>query len=191
LQCRNIYVLPGVPKYFKNKVDALASYLIRTVSLERSVTYKVVISMDETRIVECLNEIVDKHPYVSIGSYPVLDQPDYKTLITLEGKEGPSLFPGETRVTLRRRSESLIRQQQQEQSINNNSKLTSNRGSSVPLTTTSFSNSIRNNSVASALSGIVFTKGEMDLHVKAALADLVDRLPDGSVLRVDNCDELK
>jgi len=168
LQCRNIYVLPGVPKFFEDKVSSLASYL--STSIERSATYKVVLSVDETSIVEALNGVVKRHPYVSIGSYPFFEHPDFKTVVTLEGREGPSLFPGETRITIRKRSESLLRQISEQ----NATTLDGVDGAS-PMSSNALG---------------LFTKEEMDLHVKMALADLVSVLPEGSVLRVDNNDDL-
>ncbi len=84
LQCRNIFVLPGVPEFFEKKVQSLASYL--STQLERSVTYKVVLSIDEASIVDILNEAVDRHPHVTFGSYPFVSHPEYKTVVTLEGR---------------------------------------------------------------------------------------------------------
>jgi hypothetical protein len=191
LQCRNIYVLPGVPRFFKSKIDSLASHLIKSATIERSETYKVVLSVDENAIVEVLNEIVCRHPYVSIGSYPFFEHSEYKTIVTLEGKEGPPLFPGETRVTLRKRSESLfIYHQQQnvtsssigvaisgEQRINSSDSLNIGLGPSGNAT------------LSSPIYGL-FTKEEMDLNVRMALDDLISVLPDGSVIQVDNEDFL-
>jgi hypothetical protein len=147
--------------------------------------------VDENAIVEVLNEIVCRHPYVSIGSYPFFEHSEYKTIVTLEGKEGPPLFPGETRVTLRKRSESLfIYHQQQnvtsssigvaisgEQRINSSDSLNIGLGPSGNAT------------LSSPIYGL-FTKEEMDLNVRMALDDLISVLPDGSVIQVDNEDFL-
>ena len=83
LQCRNVFVLPGVPQFFEKKITNLAIYL--SSQLERSVTYKVVLSIDEASIVEALNGVVSRHPKVSFGSYPFMDHPAVKTVVTLEG----------------------------------------------------------------------------------------------------------
>ena len=37
-------------------------------------------------IVTALNATVKAHPHVTIGSYPIVDNPDHKTIITLEGR---------------------------------------------------------------------------------------------------------
>jgi len=83
LQCRNIFILPGVPQFFETKITSLAVYL--SSQLERSITYKVVLSVDEASIVEALNQVVSRHPMVSFGSYPFMDHPAVKTVVTLEG----------------------------------------------------------------------------------------------------------
>lgn len=190
LQCRNIYVLPGVPRFFKAKVDALASYLIKSATIERSETYKVVLSVDENSIVELLNEIVCRHPYVSIGSYPFFENSNYKTIVTIEGKEGPPLFPGETRVTLRKRSESLFIYHQQQNATTSSivGIIDGKRSNSSTLLNTGISSSATT-TLSSPMYGL-FTKEEMDLNVRMALDDLISVLPDGSVLQVDNHDFL-
>eukprot|EP00537_Pseudo-nitzschia_pungens_P013429 CAMPEP_0172386754 /NCGR_PEP_ID=MMETSP1061-20121228/4212_1 /TAXON_ID=37318 /ORGANISM="Pseudo-nitzschia pungens, Strain cf. pungens" /LENGTH=725 /DNA_ID=CAMNT_0013116215 /DNA_START=318 /DNA_END=2498 /DNA_ORIENTATION=+ len=82
LQCRNIFVLPGVPEFFSKKIENVAAYL--SSQLERSVVYKIVLSVDEPSIVDVLNRAVEKHSRVSIGSYPFVSHPEFKTVVTLE-----------------------------------------------------------------------------------------------------------
>lgn len=84
LQCSNIFILPGVPQFFQKKVEHVAKYL--STELERSVAFKVVLSIDEDAIVPILNSVVERNPLVSFGSYPFVDHPEYKTVVTLEGK---------------------------------------------------------------------------------------------------------
>eukprot|EP00977_Amphora_coffeiformis_P005948 scaffold1267_cov171-Amphora_coffeaeformis.AAC.24 len=84
LQCRNIFVLPGVPEFFEKKIADVAGYL--SCQLERAPGYKVILSVDENTIVPVLNRVVANHPNVSVGSYPFVNQPDRKTVITLEGR---------------------------------------------------------------------------------------------------------
>ena len=84
LQCSNIFILPGVPQFFQKKVEHVAKYL--STELERSVAFKVVLSIDEVAIVPILNSVVERNPLVSFGSYPFVDHPEYKTVVTLEGK---------------------------------------------------------------------------------------------------------
>lgn len=134
LQCQNIFVLPGVPQFFEKKINDLAVHL--SSQLERSVEYKVVLSVDEQSIVPLLNAAVEKHPDVTFGSYPFVGQPDVKTVVTLEGK-----VPRNTRF----KSHEMAKERQP-------------------------------------------TKEQMDFNVRCALDHLIEMLPQGSVLRVDNTD---
>ncbi|GKY98217.1 hypothetical protein MPSEU_000779400 [Mayamaea pseudoterrestris] len=84
LQVRNIFILPGVPEFFSAKIEDVSRYL--SCQLERSAAYKVVLSTDENTIVPILNAVVENHPNVSIGSYPFVSHPEYKTVITVEGR---------------------------------------------------------------------------------------------------------
>eukprot|EP00566_Odontella_aurita_P009011 CAMPEP_0113531206 /NCGR_PEP_ID=MMETSP0015_2-20120614/3370_1 /TAXON_ID=2838 /ORGANISM="Odontella" /LENGTH=812 /DNA_ID=CAMNT_0000430021 /DNA_START=39 /DNA_END=2477 /DNA_ORIENTATION=- /assembly_acc=CAM_ASM_000160 len=160
LQCGPIFVLPGVPQFFEKKICALANYL--SSELERSVSCRVVLSIDETSIVSCLNMVVQRHPNVAFGSYPFVGHPETKTVVTLEGRliEG-----GYTR----------------------------NSGRFLERTRSSPSSSGNIGHASTSVippAPLLFTKEEMDLNVETALADLLSKLPDGSVLRVDNNDDL-
>jgi molybdopterin-biosynthesis enzyme MoeA-like protein len=134
LQCRNIFVLPGVPDYFETKIGAVADY-VSSDAMERSAVYKVVLSVDEGTIVSVLNAAVKEHPEVAFGSYPFVSHPEFKTVLTLEGRLKSQQPP----VGLPRES---------------------------------------------------FTKVEMDHHVRLALDYLLTNLPEGSILRVENDDDL-
>jgi len=142
LQCRNMFILPGVPQLFEKKIKDVAAYL--STKLGKSVTFKVVLSIDENSIVPVLNAVVLNHPNVSFGSYPFVNHPEYKTVVTLEGRK----LEGGHR-----------------------------RNSGVKY------------DVALQLEGVKFSDWQRDIHVKVALSDLVNRLPEESVLRVDNNDE--
>eukprot|EP00548_Thalassiothrix_antarctica_P001025 CAMPEP_0194131250 /NCGR_PEP_ID=MMETSP0152-20130528/2058_1 /TAXON_ID=1049557 /ORGANISM="Thalassiothrix antarctica, Strain L6-D1" /LENGTH=638 /DNA_ID=CAMNT_0038825977 /DNA_START=112 /DNA_END=2028 /DNA_ORIENTATION=- len=84
LQCHNIFILPGVPQFFAKNMKDLAKFL--STQLERSATYKVVLSVDEASIVSILNDAVEHHPNVNFGSYPFIGRPDFQTVLTLEGR---------------------------------------------------------------------------------------------------------
>jgi FAD synthetase len=142
LQCRNIFVLPGVPEFFQKKIESLSVYL--SSQLDRSVSYRVVLSVDEPSIVQALNGVVKNHPQVIFGSYPFVSHPEVKTVVTLEGR----MIAG---------------------GISRNSTVFLDRRNLTQMQT-------------------VFSKEQMDLHVREALDELITALPDGSILRVDNND---
>lgn len=133
LQCRNIFVLPGVPEFFASKIEAVAHY-VSSDAMERSAVYKVVLSVDEATIVSVLNSAVEEYPEVTFGSYPFVSHPEFKTVLTLEG-----------------------RMKSQD---------------------------------AACDSGASFSKDQMDHHVRLALDYLLTYLPGGSILRVDDDDDL-
>lgn len=123
LQCRNIFILPGVPQFFAKKVNSVAEFL--ATELERTIVFKVVLSIDENSIVPILNNVVKNHPKVTFGSYPFVNHPDVKTVVTLEGNHSSD-----------------------------------------------------------------YGKDSTGIHVRVALSDLVNGLPPGSVLRVENNNDL-
>ena len=115
LQCQNIFILPGVPAFFEKKINQLAASskltnptttdevkeediglsmdqsaqtdtVQPTTTPPRSDTYRVVLALEEESIVSALNASVAAHPHVSFGSYPIVDDPQYKTIVTLEGR---------------------------------------------------------------------------------------------------------
>ena len=110
LQCKNIFILPGVPTFFQKKIQSIAAHLyslgdrssanseleseqstqlnrqFSTTPPLRTGTYRMILSIEENAIVEALNAAVAKNPLVSFGSYPLVDHPEYKTIITLEGR---------------------------------------------------------------------------------------------------------
>lgn len=167
LECRNVYILPGVPQFFESKIKALATYLLST-ELERSITYRVVLKCEEATIVEPLNEVVRAHPAVSFGSYPFVNHPDCKTVVTLEGR----LIDGGYTHTSGR----FLKLTQS----------SSSTGGTVDL------DRIRRDDVGEPQhrqslppAHCIYSKKQMDLNVELALSDLLSGLPDGSVLRVE------
>lgn len=162
LQCRNIYVLPGVPQFFEKKIELVAAHLSH--EMDRSEVYKVVLRVDENSIVDALNKVVSNNPYVSFGSYPFVGHPEFKTVVTMEGMI--------SNVDIDYRNMKLKRNKKIPEDI----KLKRNSGNEEP-------NPSEEN--------IVFTKDEMDMNVKLALEELLSELPAGSVLRVDTDENLE
>jgi len=166
LQCRNVYILPGVPQFFESKVKALATHLLST-ELERSITYRVVLSCEESAIVEPLNGVVRRHPAVSFGSYPFVDHPECKTVVTLEGR----LIDGGYTHTSGR----FLRMSQSASSAL--------VAADLDRTSRNIVEPPRRQSLPPA--HCIYSKKQMDVNVELALSDLLSDLPDGSVLRVE------
>ena len=82
-----VYVLPGVPKLFRLKFDAIASrfagepvHCTRLYTAER-----------ETAIAGRLDDIQGRFPSVEIGSYPRLGEVTYRVIVTLESRDPSAL----------------------------------------------------------------------------------------------------
>lgn len=81
VQVRNVYVLPGVPRFFQLKFDAIKERFRRTpFHLRRLYT-----NLDEGDIAGHLEE-AERRFEISVGSYPRYDGAEYSVLVTLESK---------------------------------------------------------------------------------------------------------
>ena len=109
LQCRTIFILPGIPDFFEPKLKQVLYSLAypspttttTTKPPPRSSSFKVLLSQEETTIVSQLNQVVERHEDqgVVFGSYPFVNQTDYKTVITIEGKRGTTTSSTSTTTT--------------------------------------------------------------------------------------------
>jgi FAD synthetase len=80
---RNVFILPGIPEIFQDKVVALRDRLrTRPWHLRQ-----VLVRENETRIAEFLNATLAAFPELLLGSYPKLTEPDYRVRLTLESKD--------------------------------------------------------------------------------------------------------
>jgi FAD synthetase len=79
---RNIFILPGIPQYLREKFALIkdrfrsASFYLRRIFLDA----------EESDIASVLNLVVEEKGDVTFGSYPVLDNPEYKIIVTAECK---------------------------------------------------------------------------------------------------------
>ena len=83
IRVENIYVLPGVPEIFREKLVSLRETL-------RSAPFhltRVFSSYGEGRLAPLMEQVVAAHRGVSVGSYPTLTAPDHRVLVTFESKE--------------------------------------------------------------------------------------------------------
>lgn len=142
LQVKQLFILPGIPEYFKDKVANLGAYI--GCQLKRSTAYKVVLQVHEDSIVPILNQVVKNHPSVVFGSYPFVSHPEYKTVITVEDR----LVPLE-------------------------------RASNIRSNSTVFDQSLLE---------MDNPKDFQNAAVQQALDELIQQLPEGSVLRVESDD---
>lgn len=81
LQCDNIFVLPGVPQFFSAKMMLMTKHFLKQHAVFE--TRKIVLDIEERSVVQQLDCLVERFPEVKIGSYPFVDHPEFKTIITL------------------------------------------------------------------------------------------------------------
>ena len=79
----NIYILPGIPEIFRDKVLALRPRLASDPFHLRVVYARAM----ESSIAEHLNRTLEQFPDLLLGSYPKLNDPEYQVRITLESKD--------------------------------------------------------------------------------------------------------
>ena len=87
INIHNVYIFPGIPKILHERFHAIkelfrdAPYYLKNVYLKYG----------EGVIAAMLNELLAKFPDLMLGSYPVLDVPEYKVKVTLESKDAAYL----------------------------------------------------------------------------------------------------
>jgi molybdenum cofactor synthesis domain-containing protein len=80
---KNVYIFPGIPKILQERFHSLkerfrdAPYYLKNVYVRYG----------EGIIATMLNDLLVKFPELMLGSYPVLDLPEYKVKVTLESKD--------------------------------------------------------------------------------------------------------
>jgi len=83
IRVENIYILPGIPEIFREKFQAIKSRFAVDPYFLRVVYTRAV----ESTIARYLNQTLEVFPLVQMGSYPKLDDPEYRVRITLESKD--------------------------------------------------------------------------------------------------------
>lgn len=80
---RNVYIFPGIPKILHERFQVIregfreAPYFLKLVYVREG----------EGVIASILTSLLTNFPELLLGSYPVLDNPEYKVKVTLESKD--------------------------------------------------------------------------------------------------------
>ena len=83
--CRNVYLLPGIPRLFAAKIGALRDVLRG----EEHAGASLYLSSDESAVASILSEVDEAYPEVKIGSYPKHEcSEDHQVWITVEAATG-------------------------------------------------------------------------------------------------------
>ena len=83
VKIKNIYILPGIPEILQQKFLALKGEFVS------SPYYLKIIYTNqyESVIAESLNETLEYYPELLLGSYPKMNDPEYRVKVTLESKD--------------------------------------------------------------------------------------------------------
>lgn len=83
IRYRNIYIFPGVPRILQERFAAIRE----TFREEPFFLKNIYVAAGEGAIAEILNGLLDEFPNVLLGSYPTLDNPEFKVKVTVESKD--------------------------------------------------------------------------------------------------------
>ena len=83
----NVFVFPGLPRIFEVKLPLLREHITASTPFVSRAVYTL---CRETDLAELLDRLVEEHPAVSIGSYPVMGEA-YTTRLTFDGKDAAAI----------------------------------------------------------------------------------------------------
>ncbi len=84
---RNVYIFPGIPKILQERFHAIKERFRESPYYLKNVYVR----YGEGIIAAMLNDLLVKYPEIMLGSYPMLDLPEYKVKVTLESKDADYL----------------------------------------------------------------------------------------------------
>ena len=87
INIHNVYIFPGIPSILQERFHAIKE-MFRDAPYHLKNVY---VRYGEGVIAEMLNNLLVEFPQLMLGSYPVLNLPDYKVKVTLESKDSSYL----------------------------------------------------------------------------------------------------
>ncbi len=87
VKIHNVYIFPGIPRILEERFHEIKE-IFRDTPYHLKNVY---VRYGEGVIAAILNDLLVKFPELMLGSYPVLDLPDYKVKVTLESKDSKYL----------------------------------------------------------------------------------------------------
>lgn len=84
----NVWVLPGVPQIFRAKLSVVREWVRGPVAFHSKA---VLTRLDEGALKPLLDQVVEAHPNVDIGSYPKWFDLSYKTKITFDSRDAAAV----------------------------------------------------------------------------------------------------
>lgn len=80
---RNVYIFPGIPEILRQKFHAIKERFREAPFHLR----KVYVTEGESAIADLLHDVLKEFPDLMLGSYPVINLPEYKVMLTLESRD--------------------------------------------------------------------------------------------------------
>jgi len=105
VRVHNAYVFPGVPRLVKLKFESSRTLFVGRPVLVR----RLFLSCSEHDVAQHLHDVLEVFPDVMIGSYPRVDEKDFRTLLTLESRDGDYLGRAVDSLVGRIPGEALVR----------------------------------------------------------------------------------
>lgn len=84
---KNIFIFPGIPEYLRSKFSLIKNRFISAPFYLR----RIFLNTHESEIAGILSDVLSEHNNISIGSYPVVGNQDYRVVVTVESKISDSL----------------------------------------------------------------------------------------------------
>jgi FAD synthetase len=79
----NVHIFPGIPELFEKKFDSIRDRFAGVPFLLR----KIYVRENESDIADALNTLLKEFPQLILGSYPRINEEDYRVLLTLESRD--------------------------------------------------------------------------------------------------------
>jgi molybdenum cofactor synthesis domain-containing protein len=83
----NVHIFPGIPKLLQKKFHSIRDRF-RGVPFQLRRVY---VKQRESDIADQLNDLLTEFPDLMLGSYPKIEERDYRVLLTLESRDGDYL----------------------------------------------------------------------------------------------------
>jgi FAD synthetase len=87
IKIHNVFIFPGIPRILQERFHAIKEQFRDAPFYLKNVYVR----YGEGLIAEPMNELVAEYPELLLGSYPVLDIPEYKVKVTFESKDAAYL----------------------------------------------------------------------------------------------------
>lgn len=89
LHCRGCYILPGLPRAYRNRIDMIFAALPPQPPVAVAAVYT---DSDETVFAEQLGQLQQRHPLVEIGSYPQIPgEAGYAAKVTVRSRDADAV----------------------------------------------------------------------------------------------------